>query len=377
MALQILREVSLFAWRQGLVNRDPVAKSGFNPKRPMKIKKQIGRDIPRKEDLLQLIKNAPLGWPRDIITVAALTGMRSGELRALQWEDVDFEKRVITVCRAADDLSVLHPPKTQAGQRQITMSPTVFDTLWHRAYPPATIRGSNVVELTHSNPRRTYLGPQTVGQLAVATQPQSLQRLQLPLGLPTGYVFLIDVVQRVNRKWEKPATAERIGRHSIGKMFRGLQHQIGMVTPNPDFPRTHQDGIRLTKDWDEVSRRIFPIVEEIKASGITSLRGIARELTARGIPRIRGDGPWNPTSVRYLTLRPMRPRYDFHTLRHFAASWFIEQGHEPKHIQAIMGHSSITMTFDLYGHLFPGREDDYQRLAAADEALFATSRDKT
>jgi len=42
-----------------------------------------------------------------------------------------------------------------------------------------------------------------------------------------------------------------------------------------------------------------------------------------------------------------------------------------------MGHSSITMTFDLYGHLFPGREDDYQRLAAADEALFATSRDKT
>jgi hypothetical protein len=30
-----------------------------------------------------------------------------------------------------------------------------------------------------------------------------------------------------------------------------------------------------------------------------------------------------------------------------------------------MGHSSITITFDLYGHLFATPEDDRARLAAA------------
>lgn len=45
-------------------------------------------------------------------------------------------------------------------------------------------------------------------------------------------------------------------------------------------------------------------------------------------------------------------KYRFHDLRHVAASLFIETGLPPKRIQEIMGHSTITMTFDLYGHLF-------------------------
>jgi integrase len=45
-------------------------------------------------------------------------------------------------------------------------------------------------------------------------------------------------------------------------------------------------------------------------------------------------------------------RYRFHSLRHAAAAIFIESGFPPKRIQAIMGHASIQMTFDLYGYLF-------------------------
>ena len=47
-----------------------------------------------------------------------------------------------------------------------------------------------------------------------------------------------------------------------------------------------------------------------------------------------------------------------HSLRHAAASLFIEQGFSPKRVQALMGHSTIQMTFDTYGHLFPAAEDD-------------------
>jgi len=46
-----------------------------------------------------------------------------------------------------------------------------------------------------------------------------------------------------------------------------------------------------------------------------------------------------------------------HSLRHAAASLFIEQGFSPKRVQALMGHSTIQMTFDTYGHLFPAAED--------------------
>jgi integrase len=45
----------------------------------------------------------------------------------------------------------------------------------------------------------------------------------------------------------------------------------------------------------------------------------------------------------------------FHDLRHTFASLLIEQGAHPKYIQEQMGHSSIQVTMDTYGHLFPNR----------------------
>ncbi len=53
-------------------------------------------------------------------------------------------------------------------------------------------------------------------------------------------------------------------------------------------------------------------------------------------------------------------KYTFHSLRHVCASLLIESGLPPKRIQTIMGHSSVSMTFDTYGHLFddPALVDD-------------------
>jgi integrase len=58
-----------------------------------------------------------------------------------------------------------------------------------------------------------------------------------------------------------------------------------------------------------------------------------------------------------------KPRYGLHALRHFFASWAIERGFSAKRVQALLGHSSIQMTFDRYGHLFPSLEDDHAKLA--------------
>ena len=64
-----------------------------------------------------------------------------------------------------------------------------------------------------------------------------------------------------------------------------------------------------------------------------------------------------------------RAKYGPHALRHFFASWCIEQGFSPKRLQALMGHGSITMTYDTHGHLFPNLEDDHQRFAAGELAV--------
>ena len=62
-------------------------------------------------------------------------------------------------------------------------------------------------------------------------------------------------------------------------------------------------------------------------------------------------------------------KYRFHALRHVAASMLIEQGEQPKVIQEIMGHASITMTYDTYGHLFDKANAGRDALAAIDKSL--------
>jgi integrase len=56
--------------------------------------------------------------------------------------------------------------------------------------------------------------------------------------------------------------------------------------------------------------------------------------------------------------RVLRPKYGMHSFRHAAASLCIEEGFSPKRAQDLMGHSTIQMTFDTYGHLFPAPADD-------------------
>jgi integrase len=64
-----------------------------------------------------------------------------------------------------------------------------------------------------------------------------------------------------------------------------------------------------------------------------------------------------------------KAKYGLHALRHFFASWAIEQDFSPKRVQSLLGHSSIQMTFDVYGHLFPSLEDDHAKFAAGELAV--------
>jgi integrase len=65
-----------------------------------------------------------------------------------------------------------------------------------------------------------------------------------------------------------------------------------------------------------------------------------------------------------------------HALRHFYASWLINRKRDGglelpmKTVQQRLGHTSIVMTSDVYGHLFP-HADDGSEMAEAERALLA------
>ena len=67
-----------------------------------------------------------------------------------------------------------------------------------------------------------------------------------------------------------------------------------------------------------------------------------------------------------------------HALRHFYASWFDQpdqpggQGLSAKVVQERLGHATIAMTLDVYGHLFPRGDDEDEQLAIAAATLVGT-----
>lgn len=97
-------------------------------------------------------------------------------------------------------------------------------------------------------------------------------------------------------------------------------------------------------------------------------RGLVPAMVAAGVSERSDevDDGGNPIMVAKYT--------GLHALRHFYASWLINRpqdgglGLPLKVVQERMGHSTITMTADTYGHLFP-RADDADEMAAAEAAL--------
>ncbi len=64
------------------------------------------------------------------------------------------------------------------------------------------------------------------------------------------------------------------------------------------------------------------------------------------------------TTVRRLFYKALEKaemrRVRFHDCRHTFASLLIQQKANPKYIQEQLGHGSIKVTMDIYGHLFEG-----------------------
>jgi integrase len=104
-------------------------------------------------EIRKLLDETPAGYYRTLLTTAFITGMRSGELLALRWSDVEFGedgrgrvfvRRSLSWSRVDREEKVrarFYPPKTKAGLRTITIASELVAALklWKLQCPPGEL----------------------------------------------------------------------------------------------------------------------------------------------------------------------------------------------------------------------------------------------
>jgi Recombinase len=77
----------------------------------------------------------------------------------------------------------------------------------------------------------------------------------------------------------------------------------GQKLGNPRLSEARENAVKGNKEMaGRYAANVLPVIREIQASGVKSLRGVARALTARGIATARG-GTWTPVQVTDILRR--------------------------------------------------------------------------
>lgn len=97
------------------------------------------------------------------------------------------------------------------------------------------------------------------------------------------------------------------------------------------------------------------LAEEIAAHTTRSKPSDLAFTSARGTPVRQSN--FHARHFKPAALRVgVGPNVRFHDLRHSYAAMLIAQGAHPRAIMERLGHSTIQVTMDTYGHLFPSLE---------------------
>ena len=216
--------------------------------------------ILEEKDYQEILSYTKSNYPEyyGIIFIALQTGMRRGELCALQWRDIDLDLANIYVNRSVYEKggkSIYQPPKTQSGKREIALVPEAvifLRELKESMKNNAEIYGYDMNEQSH-------------------------------------------IFRQIN--------GATIKTESITHAFKKIVKQIAMSKV-------------ITTDLSK---------DEIK---------IAKDTVAKAV------------------------KLHLHDLRHTHAGIMLKMGVHPKVVQERLGHSSISITMDIYSHITPNMQRD-------------------
>lgn len=134
--------------------------------------------------------------------------------------------------------------------------------------------------------------------------------------------------------------------------------------------------IRVEASWDdregevggksEAAKRTVPILGRL-AAFLAAEKLRSGRSGASFVFGATADRPFEPSTVRRHALAAWKcanlEPITLHEARHTCASILIAARVDAKTIQTIMGHASITMTYDTYGHLMPDSRQEAVRRA--------------
>ena len=153
---------------------------------------------------------------------------------------------------------------------------------------------------------------------------------------------------RVNKAWKRNGIDDETETPGwLGRQLRAKhelrEHHLG----HPKTPRSRR------------TIGISPLVAEVLAPLLAGRAADDFVFTTRtGRPIHNGDFyayPWR-LLMKALAAEGIAP-FRFHDLRHTHVAWLIAGGAPLPHIQARLGHESITTTIDTYGHLLPAGDE--------------------
>ena len=109
-----------------LIRQNPAIGCKLPPKKSPEV------EIITPEEMQKLLYQAQIDGYYEMFTLDLATGLRRGELLALQWQDIDFEKGTLSVSKqiryVKRELKIV-PPKTKASIRTIILPQPILDML--------------------------------------------------------------------------------------------------------------------------------------------------------------------------------------------------------------------------------------------------------
>jgi integrase len=204
-----LSQVFSVAREWGYMDNNPALGVRLPPKQNV-----LPKVTSKPEEVRQLLLSLPERY-RTMAVLAAVTGVRASELFALNWVDIDFERRAIHI-RRSFYRGEFGPPKSKASERAIAFGPGLTELLaLHR-------------QRRMADPQ-TLVFPNAVGK---PYEPNNLvQRVLRPamrsLGLPeTGWRgFRRAVATALSELREPVKTAQQVLGHSSPETTLGIYAQ--------------------------------------------------------------------------------------------------------------------------------------------------------
>ncbi len=112
------------------------------------------------DEVRKLFQHSQPGFEKALHMTAILCGPRHGEINALQWPNVDFDKARALICRSLTQLkgrSILERPKSRSSYRYVPLPPALTSELkkWKLQCPPNELDLVFVDELGKARTRKS------------------------------------------------------------------------------------------------------------------------------------------------------------------------------------------------------------------------------